>query len=321
MARLLRWLLAAVALAAAAAATGLLLAHREIRSIDPALPDFAALEALAAESDLPTRVSFWNTASQPAPRSSVLEPSRDPDPDQPYVMSHPAFAVEWADGRTLLVDVGMEPEDAVAFGRLIEIAGGGAVVAHGGLAARIGPWLGARPLAIAFTHLHTDHVGGVVALCRAMPDATRVRLLQTGAQVERANFTTRPARALLDAAPCLDRERVADAPVAPLPGLPGAFVIRAAGHTPGSQILGAWVRGPDGVRGHLFAGDAANAIDGIRRDVPKPRAYQTFLVPEWEDRLRRVRAFLREAEQRGFVIAIAHDERHLATTGIPTLAP
>jgi glyoxylase-like metal-dependent hydrolase (beta-lactamase superfamily II) len=319
IARLLGWVLAAVALLVAAAAIGLVLAHREIRSIDPALPDFAALEALAATDDLPVRVSFWNTASQPTPRSSVLEPGRDPESAQPYVMSHPAFAIEWSDGRTLLVDAGMEPEDAIAFGRLIEIVGGGAVEPHGGLAGRIGPWLGARPLAIAFTHLHTDHVGGVVALCRAAPAGTRVRLLQTGAQVERANFTTRPARALLDTAPCLDRERVAESPAAPLPGLPGAFVIRAAGHTPDSQIAGAWVRGPDGLRGYLFAGDAANAIDGIRRDVPKPRAYRTLMVPEWEDRLRRVRAFLREAEQRGFVVAIAHDERHLATTGIPSL--
>jgi hypothetical protein len=78
------------------------------------------------------------------------------------------------------------------------------------------------------------------------------------------------------------------------------------------------VRGPNGPRGHLFAGDAANAIDGIRRDVPKPWTYQTFLVPENEDRLRRVRALLREAEQQGWVVAIAHDERHLAETGIPT---
>jgi glyoxylase-like metal-dependent hydrolase (beta-lactamase superfamily II) len=321
IARLARLFLLGVGGLVVAAAVGLALAHREIRSIDPELPSLDALRALAAQPDLPVRVSVWNTASQPAPRSAVLAPGRDPDPGQPYVMSHPAFVLEWADGKTLLVDAGMEPADAVAFGRLIELAGGGAVEPHGGVAARLAPRLGARPLAIAFTHLHTDHVGGVVELCRIAPAGTRFRLFQTDDQAERANYTTRPARALLDAAPCLARERLAAAPAAALPGHPGAFVIRAAGHTPGSQIVGAWVRGADGARGYLFAGDAANAIDGIRRDVPKPRAYQTFLVPEWEDRLRRVRAFLREAEQQGFVVAIAHDERHLATTGIPALEP
>ena len=103
----------------------------------------------------------------------------------------------------------------------------------------------------------------------------------------------------------------------PIPDYPGAFVIHAAGHTPGSQIVGAWVRESSGVRGFLFAGDVANAIDGVRRDVPKPRPYQLFVVPESERRLTRVRAFLREAEKEGIVVAIAHDEKHLATTGIP----
>jgi len=49
----------------------------------------------------------------------------------------------------------------------------------------------------------------------------------------------------------------------------------------------------------LFAGDAANAIDGVRRDVPKPRAYRFFVVPESEHRQTRMRGFLREAEQAG----------------------
>lgn len=315
--RVLR-LLAIVALLLVLALAGLLLAaHRQIRSIDPPLPSLADVRAFAATDDLPVRVSVWNTASQPSPRSAVLEPSRDPDPAQPYVMSHPAFVIEWADGRTLLVDAGMDAEQARSFGRTIEWIGGGAIEPHGSLAERVLPALGERSLAIAFTHLHTDHVGGVAGLCRARPKPRSVRLVQTAAQAELVNHTTRPGRALLEAAPCLAPERVADAPAAPIDGFPGAFVIRAAGHTPGSQIVGVFVRDATGPRGILFAGDAANAIDGIRRDVPKPWAYHTFLVPEWEDRLRRVRAWLREAEQAGFVVAIAHDERHLATTGIP----
>jgi len=314
--RIARAAFGVAAAAIALAGVGLGLAHREIRSLEPELPDFAALRALADTPDLPVRVSLWNTASQPAPRAQVLERSRDADPGQPYVMSHPAFVVEWADGSALLVDAGMEPEQAVAFGRAIRWVGGGAIEPHGGIAEHVAPKLAGRPLAIAFTHLHTDHVGGVLGLCRTRPDGAPVRLFQTALQAERANYTTRPGRALLDQAPCLARERLADQPAAPLPGYPGAFAIRAAGHTPGSQILGIWLRSEGGARGVLFAGDAANAIDGIRRDVPKPWAYRTFLVPESEARLRRVRAFLREAEQQGFVVAIAHDERHLATAGI-----
>lgn len=292
------------------------LAHRQIRGVDPPLPDLAALRAFADAPDLPVRVSLWNSASQPSPRSSVLDPGRDPDPAQPYVMSHPAFVLEWEDGRVLLVDAGMDAAQAAAFGRPLAWAGAGAISPHGSIGERVAPALAGRPVAIAFTHLHSDHVGGAVSLCAALPPASRVRLFQTPAQMDLVNYTTRPGHALVAAAGCLVPARIADGPVAALPDRPGAFVIHAAGHTPGSQILGAWVRSGGEVRGILFAGDAANAIDGIRRDVPKPWAYQTFLVPENEARLARVRALLREAEAAGLTVAIAHDERHLATTGI-----
>ncbi len=312
--RVVGWLLA---IGVAGVALLLLHAHIQIRRLDPALPSVAALRAQAELADLPIRVSYWNTASQVTPRKQVLEASLDPDPLAPYVMSHPVFVLEWADGRALLIDAGMDREAAQTFGRPIEWMGGEAAVPHGGIAERLAPALAGRPLAIAFTHLHTDHVGGVVAFCEALPGDTRVRLFQTAAQIDLVNFTTQPGRAVLDRAQCLVRERLPEGSLAALPGFPGAFAIRAAGHTPGSQILGAFVRESSGVRAYLLAGDAANNIDGIRFDVPKPRTYQLFVVPESERRLTRVRAFLREAEQAGFVIAIAHDERHLVATGIP----
>ena len=316
MRRLARWFALAVAALLVLVGVGLALAHRQIRGIDPPLPDLAALRAFADAPDLPVRVSVWNSASQPAPRRFVLEPSRDPDPTRPYTMSHAAFVLEWEDGRVLVVDAGMDAEQARAFGRPFEAVGAEGSVPHGSIGAHVAPAITGRPLAIAFTHLHSDHVGGAVSLCAALPSETRVRLFQTPAQMDLVNYTTRPGHALVAAARCLAPERVADAPLAALPDRPGAFVIHAAGHTPGSQIVGAWVRDATGVRGFLFAGDAANAIDGIRRDVPKPWPYRAFIVPEHEPRLARVRAFLREAEAAGLVLALAHDEHHLATTGI-----
>ena len=306
-----------LALALGLAALLLLHAHIQIRSLDPELPSLAEVRAQADLAELPVRVSVWNTSSQVTPRKQVLEPGLDPNPGAPYVMSHAVFVVEWADGRALLVDAGMDREQAESFGKPIEWVGGEPAVPHGGIAERFGAALAGRTVAIAFTHLHGDHVGGVVSLCEALPGDKHLRLFQTPAQIDLVNFTTHPGRATLDRAACLAPERLPDAPIAPLPGYPGAFVIRAAGHTPGSQIVGAWVRRDAGVQGFLFAGDAANAIDGVRLDVPKPRTYQLFVVPESESRQRQVRAFLREAEQAGLVIAIAHDERHLATTGIP----
>ena len=303
--------------AVAVVALALLHAHLQIRRFDPELPSLAAVRAQAESEDLPIRVSYWNTMSQVTPRAQVLEADLDPAPAMPYRMAHPAFLLEWEDGRALLIDVGMDRQQAVSFGRPIEWVGGEPAQPHASIAERLAPALAGRPLAIAFTHLHSDHVGGISALCTALPADTAVRLFQTPTQIDALNFSTWPGHAAIDRAACLAHERLPDAPLAPLPGHPGAFAIRAAGHTPGSQILGAFVREASGVRGILFAGDAANAIDGIRLDVPKPRAYQLFVVPESEARLARVRAFLRDAEAAGLVVAISHDEQHLATTGIP----
>jgi len=93
----------------------LLHAHLQIRGIDPELPSLEAVRAQADLAGLPIRVSTWNTASQGMPRKQVLEAGLDPDPQAPYVMSHAAFLLEWADGRALLVDAGMDREQARSF--------------------------------------------------------------------------------------------------------------------------------------------------------------------------------------------------------------
>lgn len=281
-----------------------------------------SLRAFALAADLPVRLEVVDTASQPVPRRRVLDAARDPVPDAPYVMSHPAFVLGWADGRRLVVDAGMDRAGALAFGRPLEWLGAGPIVPHASLAERVAPHLDAGPLGLVPTHLHTDHVGGVLAWCAALPAGARVRLFQTAAQAERTNHTTRPGRALLDTAGCLDPVRLDAAPAAPVPGFPGTFVIHAAGHTPGSQIVGAWLREGGEPRGVLFVGDVANVVDGIRLDLPKPWAYRTFVVPENEPRLARVRAFLREAADRaGFLILPSHDRLHLVASGLLAPAP
>jgi glyoxylase-like metal-dependent hydrolase (beta-lactamase superfamily II) len=300
-----------------AAAGGLVAGHLEMRGLDPELPSLDALRALATADDLPVRVSYWNTASQPMPRSQVLDAQLDPDPGQPYVMAHPVFLAEWSDGRALLVDTGMDREAALAFGRPIEWLGGAPIEPHASLAERLGHALAGRPVGLVFTHLHTDHTSGAGPLCAALPPDVRVPLFQGEAQATRVNWTTRPGRAQLARARCLEPVRLADAPAAALPGFPGAFVVRAAGHTPGSQVIGIWWRGADGVHGVLLAGDVANARDGIRFDVPKPWLYSLVVVPESGARLARMRRFLREAADAGFQVVVSHDQQALEASGIP----
>src|SRR4029450_2873905 len=126
------------------------------------------------------------------PRSGVLDPSLDPTPDAPYTMSHPAFVLEWADGRVFEIDAGMDGESAIAFGAPLEAASGaGPSQPLGSAAAKLGDSLG-RLAGIAFTHEHTDHTNGVAELCR-LHDAP-IRLIQGRLQIEESNYTTRPGQ-------------------------------------------------------------------------------------------------------------------------------
>jgi glyoxylase-like metal-dependent hydrolase (beta-lactamase superfamily II) len=305
------------------AAVGLPLAHLQIERRDPALPDLGTLARFAAAPDLPVHLGWVDTAIQPMPRALVLDPARDPHPDRPYRMSHPAFVLTWADGRRLLVDVGMDREEALRFGVPLEWAGAGPIQPRESLADALGPALRAdppHPIGIVFTHLHLDHVAGLVALCAALPDARRVTVFQRHAQQVEFNYTTRPGRRLLAEARCVERRVLGEEPAAPVPGFPGVFVIDAAGHTPGSQLVGAWVRDDRRTHGWILAGDVANAFDGVVDDVPKPWFYRTFVVPESEAREHRLRRYLRDAMDRaGFRVLVAHDELALEASGLPRL--
>ena len=312
-------LAALLALGVAGLAVVLALAHLEIRRRDPPLPSDAEVLALAGAADPPSAAAWQLTASQATPRGQVLDPALDPEPEAPYVMSHPSFALAWPDGRLLLVDLGMEREAALAFGRPLEWLGAAALEFHGGAAAALGP-AASRVGAVLFSHLHTDHVEGVLALCAARGGAA-LALPQTAAQAELVNHTTRPGHRLLERAGCLAPRRLPAAALAPVEGFGGVGVVDAAGHTPGSQVILAVVRGDGRERRLAFTGDVANHAAGIRLDVGKPPAYRALVVPEWDERLGRVRRWLGHLERElGFELVVAHDRAQLEALGLPSFS-
>jgi glyoxylase-like metal-dependent hydrolase (beta-lactamase superfamily II) len=296
-------------------AVGLVRAHREIDAIDPSLPSAAGVIQSDAESELPVRLRWIDTASQALARSAVLAPGRDPDPGARYVMSHPSFVLEWPDGRIFLVDLGMDAASAAAFGRNLEwLAGAEPVAFHGSTAQRLDDAVD-RVRGLAFTHLHTDHTSGVAELCQAR--SAPLRLVQTRAQAERTNYTTRPGQAQLEAAGCLEPEIVEGAASMAVPGFPGLFVVAAGGHTPGSQIFVAHVRDRRGVRTWVMTGDVVNHLDGVRFDVPKPRLYSLLVVPESPQRLQKLRVWLRDlAHTHGASLLVSHDGLAIQESGI-----
>jgi len=295
-------------------------AHLAVRREAAPLPALDAVRAVsevgAIVDDAPVRLSVIDTASQPMPRAAVLDGAADGDGTQPYVMSHPAFVLEWKDGRVLLVDAGMTEDDARAFGRPLEwLADAEPIAPHGSTAAQLGDAV-SRVKGIVFTHLHTDHVGGIGELCRHV---NSVRVPMTDAQAERTNYTTRPGLDLLEEADCVRLERVSGGPLFPVAGFPGLFLVDAGGHTPGSQIVLAFVRDGTGAqRSYAFAGDIVNHIDGINHDIPKPFLYRTLVVPESDARQAELRAFLKRLrDEGGFTLLVSHDKQAIDATGVP----
>lgn len=280
-------------------------AHWRIRSENPPLPDFAALRAMADAADRPVQLRWIKTASQLTPGL------HDSDDGQRIV--HPVFVLEWADGRILLVDAGMDAEAARRFGRPMELALGAQPMEIG---RSVSEALGAarqRVVGIVFTHLHVDHTEGISLLCG--DGAPPLSVYMTPAQLERPNYTTRPGLKQVRGASCTRIMTLPDAGIGLLPGLSGVGVIRVAGHTPGSQVVAAWVDKP--ARGYVLAGDVSFEMAKIRDDEPKPLAYRLLITPESEEQLGKARRWLRSLEvEESFTIIPSHDQGNIEALGI-----
>lgn len=292
---------------------GLLWAHVSLRGERAPLPRVADVaRVLARDAGAPQALAWINTASQDMSRGAVLDPGVDPDPAAAYRMSHSSYVLEWANGRLLLIDVGMTPEAAIEFGAPSElVAGARPMEPHQPTAEQLGPRV--KDVAgVVFSHLHTDHVQGIAALCAAREEPLRV--FGTKGQRARTNYTTQPGLDLLQEAGCVEFVPIDESgSLLELPGFPGVRVIDAAGHTPGSQVVAARV----GNERYVFSGDIANARDGILHDVPKPWWYSAFVVPEDEDRLGDVRQFLRSLHRdEGFRLLVPHDENANVESGV-----
>lgn len=286
---LLQILAALVGLVLLGALTILLDAHWEIRSINPPLPDSAAIAAALATEDTPVRIGYVLTAEQATSAGRI---------------GHPAFLVEWRDGRMLSIDAGMTREGAVRFGKTFELIGGQPSVGYGSLGEQLGD-RAAAVRALVFTHLHVDHTGGIGSLC--VGNSRGVSVYQTPLQADRVNYLTRGGKRDIAAAACATRARLDGGPIYRIPGYPGIVAVAAAGHTPCSTMY--FVKVGDVT--WALVGDLAFSRQDITENRSKPWPYSYLLVPESPNRLAELRGWLNtfaSAANHRIVVSHALDE-------------
>lgn len=152
---------------------------------------------------------------------------------------------------------------------------------------------------IIVTHEHDDHIAGVL---RAVADSVARKTVLTRAQAQSLQTgglgsSIRLSAELARSYRIVDYDRF-------WPIAPGVVLIKAPGHSPGSQMI--YVRLQSGGEA-LFIGDIAYAVAAIRDRRPKPEATSRALG---EDRLKLEAQidWLHRVEQMGVVLIPSHDD-------------
>ena len=215
-------------------------------------------------------------------------------PSEPSVQARTAFQVVYADG-TVMVDSGMDRQVHAFFGRGVEEPYDAASAERVQRAVD-------RARLIVMTHEHGDHVAGVIRAANASTLATKTILTRT--QVD--TLTTTPQMPEIRLSPDLARRFIVIDYNDYYPVAPGMVLIKAAGHTPGSQMVYVVL---DSGREYLLIGDAAWHMDGVRQVTGKAAPWITEDEPAVLDQLRWLNQ-LSTSEPNIVIVASHDDEEH-----------
>jgi len=205
--------------------------------------------ALSVPGSLPTHIELEIVSHDAVPRTAMVSGTDWSKID----LARASYRVVSPD-RSVIVDTGYDEANARASGAdRYDRAAYRRVL--GGLD---------RASAIVVTHEHGDHLGGVLTSPNLMRNLPHLLLTRAQANSPAAPRWPAAARAALRPFDYASIRAVA----------PGIVLIRAPGHTPGSQMI--YVRQADGHE-FLFMGDVASMLDNVRLQHQRSR-YVTWLI-------------------------------------------
>jgi glyoxylase-like metal-dependent hydrolase (beta-lactamase superfamily II) len=275
----------------------LIVHHVPARAVDD-LPEWrASLPDIRAAATLipgrrPLRLNVLKFAESRRTKNFSIKGA----PADPSVQARTAFQVMYADGH-IMVDAGMDQQVHRFFGRGVEEPYD--TEAAGQLERAL-----TTARLIIVTHEHGDHVAGVIRSPRARELAprtiltrTQVQMLLDTPQMPEIKLTGEMAARYL----VVDYDRY-------FPLAAGIVLIKAPGHTPGSQMV--YIALESG-REYLLIGDAAWHMDGVRlmkgKDAPWITEDQDAVMSQlrWLNQLSR-------SEPNLVIVASHDDEEHAA---------
>jgi glyoxylase-like metal-dependent hydrolase (beta-lactamase superfamily II) len=258
-----------------------------------AQPELVAARGLvhAVPGELPTSIGYLIIVDDSNPLSDAVENA----PKTMVKSPDPVFQVKYPHS-WIMVDAAMDRELATAPGNTGTFLDNAYTRAN---AAVRGAGL------IVITHEHYDHIGTVAhsAVAAELAPKTIVTRQQLETLLNRHKLTGTPFdTALAHRYIVIDYDRV-------LPIAPGVVLIKAPGHTPGSQVV--YIKLASG-REVILSGDVAWHRLGIETGKEKPDSASKQMS---EDRaaIAGELAWLHQAEQAGVSVVVSHDGEQLKT--------
>jgi glyoxylase-like metal-dependent hydrolase (beta-lactamase superfamily II) len=212
-------------------------------------------------------------------------------PAEPSVQARTVFQVVYGDGY-IMIDSGMDQQVHKFFGRGVEEPYDSEAAKQVEKALR-----GAK--SIVMTHEHGDHVAGVIRTAflseiapKTVLTKAQVQALTASPQMPEIKLTEEAAKRYV----VVDYEKY-------LPFAPGFALMKAAGHTPGSQMI--YVMLETG-KEYLFVGDSAWHMDNIRLVKGKDASW----IKEDDDALMTQLKWLNglEKSEKNLFIVVSHDD-------------